>query len=678
MSRAGTAQLGWLTAVALLVAEYVAGVGAVVFAPPDDPVASWWPAAGIAVALIALAPREWWWRLTVAIAVVSALANVSGGRSLELSACFGVANAAEAIVAGAMLRRGRDRIPDLTSLDQFVRLVQAAALGALTIATIASTGAAVLDNGDLLQTWRSVFCSHLASVIVIVPVAMTWRRPVQSHGWELPFQIVALTAMTLWVFSPDQSLSLTFAPLPFLLWAALRFDVRTACWELVGFGFAITLLSARGFGPFGYDFERGALDAVEVGTLVQAYLLAAALMSLPLAITIENRRHLLARVTSSELLFRRNFTESIVGMALLHGVDHDRFFEITELNDAAVRLLGGDGSQVGRDLAEVLDTEEHLDEIAQQLLAGEIDGWKGQTGVLGSPGTRVNASVSLLTRAPEAIFSVQLEDVTQEYAAHEKERLAIERLRELDHAKDELVTTVSHELRTPLTSIVGYTELLQDGLPTPEQQRLLGSIQRNGQRLLTLCNDLLVLGSLESGRAHELRETVDLGAVVASAMNAMGPIAADRGVELSYLPSNHPVLVLGDSAQLERVLLNLLGNAVKFTEEGGKAHCRVEVHGDEAWLRVSDTGIGVPVEEQPEMFQPFFRSSTSRKREIQGTGLGLPIVAAIVDAHGGRIDVRSAHLEGTTITVRLRLADAARPEDRYLAPGAPASRERMS
>ena len=297
------------------------------------------------------------------------------------------------------------------------------------------------------------------------------------------------------------------------------------------------------------------------------------------------------------------------------------------------------------------------------MLGGELDGWKAQTGVHDSPGIRLNVSISLLASEPEPIFSAQLEDVTQEHAALEKERLATARLRELDHAKDELVTTVSHELRTPLTSIVGYTELLQERLPTPEQQRLLASIQRNGQRLLILCNDLLVLGSLESGQAHELRETTDLGQVVASAMDTMGPIAAARRVVLTHEPPAGPVPVLGDSAQLERLLLNLLGNAVKFTEEGGTAECRIEVHGDEAWLHVSDTGIGIPSEEQSEMFRPFFRSSTSRQREIQGTGLGLSIVAAIVDAHGGRIAVRSAHLAGTTVTVQLPLADATRLDD---------------
>jgi signal transduction histidine kinase len=116
------------------------------------------------------------------------------------------------------------------------------------------------------------------------------------------------------------------------------------------------------------------------------------------------------------------------------------------------------------------------------------------------------------------------------------------------------------------------------------------------------------------------------------------------------------VLVLGDRLQLERVLTNLLGNAVKFTEDGGRIECRVERHDDEAWVTVSDTGIGIPAAEQSGVFQRFFRSTTAQDRAIQGTGLGLSIVAATVAAHGGRIDVESAHLQGTTFTVRLPLA----------------------
>ena len=118
--------------------------------------------------------------------------------------------------------------------------------------------------------------------------------------------------------------------------------------------------------------------------------------------------------------------------------------------------------------------------------------------------------------------------------------------------------------------------------------------------------------------------------------------------------------VLGDRAQLERVMINLLSNAVKFTEDGGEVELLVIEEKGEAVLTVRDTGIGIPVDEQGELFQRFFRSSTAQDRQIQGTGLGLSIVAAIVAGHGGRIEVESAHLQGSTFTVRMPLARAER------------------
>ena len=110
-----------------------------------------------------------------------------------------------------------------------------------------------------------------------------------------------------------------------------------------------------------------------------------------------------------------------------------------------------------------------------------------------------------------------------------------------------------------------------------------------------------------------------------------------------------PVRVTGDRAQLERVMINLLSNAVKFTEDGGEVELLLTEEDGEAVLKVSDTGIGIPVDEQDELFQRFFRASTAQHRQIQGTGLGLSIVAAIVQGHGGRIEVDSAHLQGSTL-----------------------------
>jgi signal transduction histidine kinase len=210
-----------------------------------------------------------------------------------------------------------------------------------------------------------------------------------------------------------------------------------------------------------------------------------------------------------------------------------------------------------------------------------------------------------------------------------------------------------------VTSIVGYTEMLEDGSlvdPAPEQRPLLQSIARNGQRLILLCDDLLTLSGLDSGAARWERNAVDLSAILAGAEDALRAQLAGRELDVVVMSADAPIPVLGDRVQLERALTNLLSNAIKFTEDGGRIEVSANVHEGEARLTVSDTGIGVPVEEQEGLFERFFRSSTAQERAIQGTGLGLSIVAAIVATHGGQIDVRSAHLEGTTFTIRLPLA----------------------
>ncbi len=244
--------------------------------------------------------------------------------------------------------------------------------------------------------------------------------------------------------------------------------------------------------------------------------------------------------------------------------------------------------------------------------------------------------------------------------ALERERHGMDRLRRLDTAKNDFVSTVSHELRTPTTSIVGYTEMLRDGAagePTPEQIVMLDAIARNGKRLIAVASDLLTLSELESDDSSQWeREPVDLAAIVGQGEEAIRPMLASRDLSVVFEVPERAVTVIGDAAHLDRVLMNLLSNAVKFTPNGGRITCRLEATASWASLEVSDTGIGIPEEEQPELFTKFFRSSTAQERAIQGTGLGLSIIDSIVAAHGGDIDVRSAHLQGTTFTVKLPVA----------------------
>ncbi|WP_338751015.1 ATP-binding protein [Janibacter alittae] len=244
-----------------------------------------------------------------------------------------------------------------------------------------------------------------------------------------------------------------------------------------------------------------------------------------------------------------------------------------------------------------------------------------------------------------------------EYAAHTLvEQHYITSLEELDQQKTDFMATTSHELRTPLTSIAGYLELLEDGdygdLTQP-QTRALGVISRNVERLRSLIDDLLLLNRLDSGRATTQRVAQDVGSSAARVVEQMAPVAAAAGVDLALERSGGPVTAVVDPSQIERAIGNLVSNAVKFTPTGG--HVRVAVSGVDGEIHIActDTGMGIPQEDQEHLFTRFFRASNAQAGEVPGTGLGLAIVETIAVAHGGRIALESVQGEGTTVTITL-------------------------
>jgi signal transduction histidine kinase len=234
------------------------------------------------------------------------------------------------------------------------------------------------------------------------------------------------------------------------------------------------------------------------------------------------------------------------------------------------------------------------------------------------------------------------------------------RLLELDRLKDEFLSLVSHELRTPLTSIRGYLDLVLDeeaGELNPEQRRFLKAVERNSGRLLRLVGDLLFVAQADAGRLTLERAKVDVAALAADCVEAARPVADQRSIELQLAVEPVPALV-GDRGRLAQVLDNLVSNALKFTPEGGRVEVRTSVTDDYVRLEVEDSGIGIPAEEQPRLFERFFRAASATEQAIPGTGLGLAIVKAIVEAHAGRIEVVSAPGKGTTVLVELPLREA--------------------
>jgi signal transduction histidine kinase len=258
------------------------------------------------------------------------------------------------------------------------------------------------------------------------------------------------------------------------------------------------------------------------------------------------------------------------------------------------------------------------------------------------------------------------EDITERLEAEarlvealEAERHAVEKLTEVDRVKDAFVSSVSHELRTPITSILGYTELLEEGMYGDLNNQQLDAMRRvsaNSQRLLSLISELLVLSKIQADGIGPADQLVDLRDVVAAGLAVVSPLIERRDVEVRFVLPDQPVPLVGDREMLERVVINLTDNAVKFTPDGGRVDIRIQQESRAVVIEFADTGIGVPVHEQQRLFDRFFRSSLAQQRAIPGSGLGLSISRNIVEKHGGTLLATSVPSVGSTFRVRLPVA----------------------
>jgi signal transduction histidine kinase len=229
--------------------------------------------------------------------------------------------------------------------------------------------------------------------------------------------------------------------------------------------------------------------------------------------------------------------------------------------------------------------------------------------------------------------------------------------RQVDRIKDALVATVSHELRTPLTSIVGYLELLGSGEPLgPEDARFVEIVRRNAARLQRMVEELLFLSRVDAGGLELDLVDTDVVELARAALGSADPAAAAKRITLE-LDGPETLHTRADANRLGQVFDNLISNAIKFTPERGRV--KVTLGSDEGTVvaRVCDTGLGIPPGEQSRLFERFFRSTSTR--DVPGTGLGLTIVRAIVQGHGGEITCDSTIGEGTTFTFTLPLRSPA-------------------
>jgi len=275
----------------------------------------------------------------------------------------------------------------------------------------------------------------------------------------------------------------------------------------------------------------------------------------------------------------------------------------------------------------------------------------------------VSASVGLLTLAIAALVerSELATSLLAEIARRERIQndllAAKEAAESANRAKSDFLANMSHELRTPLNAIIGFSEVMRKGMfgqLNEKYAEYAGMVHDSGTHLLTIINDILDLAKAESNKLELHQEEIDVACVIALSSTIVRQMADRAGVNYEVTMANLPPGMRGDAARLRQILINLLGNAVKFTPSGGKVSLSAEAMPDGGLqFRVADTGIGIPKDKMELAMAPFGQVGSSMARQHDGTGLGLPLTKRLVEMYGGTFDLSSEPGRGTVATVRL-------------------------
>ena len=224
----------------------------------------------------------------------------------------------------------------------------------------------------------------------------------------------------------------------------------------------------------------------------------------------------------------------------------------------------------------------------------------------------------------------------------------------LDNMQKELVADVSHELKTPITSIMGYADtLLEGGYDEETQTKFLNVIASESRRMARLVTDLLTLSRYDSNKKKTKKETFDLGDLVKRCQEKLAIEIKKKGHTVNSFVTADVPPVYADKDDIERVVLNILTNSIKYTPDNGEIKIYVGFVYNDAYIKIFDNGIGIPEEDLSRIFERFYRVDKARTREMGGTGLGLSIAKEILDKNGGSIDIKSKVGEGTEVVIRI-------------------------
>ena len=646
----------WRTAVLVcfvaILSYWAARLGGMLITGPQT---EWplWLGNAFLVSVLLLVPRRMWPILIAAAFAAFALNDIQAGLTIRSRALLILSDTAEVLTAALCLSfvfRGVPRLNSVRALAKFslFAVILAPCVGAFFIA--------LATNGNYWVNWRISFFSEAIVCLTLMPAILGWfsqgperGRKSRAYYLEAATLILGLVVFAYLAFvAPGRysSEARLYALVPFLLWAALRFGSTGVSTSALAIAVLAIWGAAHGRGPF---IESGALNNV---LSLQLFLFFAAAPFMVLAAVVEENKQ------ASEQLFRSIFENAQIGISFFR-VDGREF----SCNRALQEMLGYTEEELGR--LEQWDTIVHPDERASgaarfaALLQGkrEQDEWEQR--FIRRDGRIVvgNGRFSLLrdeAGKPQCVVGLN-EDVTERRQAEAELLTAKQAAEAATRAKGDFLANMSHEIRTPMNAIIGMTHLALKTELTPKQEDYLSKIKAAADALLGIINDILDFSKIEAGKLDMEKTDFRLEDVLQNLSSVVSQKAHDKNLEfLIAAQDNLPATLVGDPLRLGQVLINLVNNAVKFTERGEVA-VRVTMEeraSDRVKLKFSvrDTGIGMTPEQAACLFQAFSQADTSTTRKYGGTGLGLSISKRLVEMMGGNIWVKSEFGQGSTFS----------------------------
>ncbi|WP_298471634.1 ATP-binding protein [uncultured Erythrobacter sp.] len=633
----------------------------------DSILASVWLPSACAVAFLLRARLSNELPFYGAILVAGTVANMAVGTPLQVALVFSVANILNIVTVTFLTRRFCGHRPDMTKLEHLARFVWA---GGLVGPCLAASFAAIAMGPDDTTVWVGAtgwFLTDSMGMVLIVPTTLlifdALRQRARSSKTQLVEQAMLLVfgvTCAILVFRQN-AFPLLFLIPPITLLHAFRLGSLGTALFVALLAAVASLMTWAGLGPI---FEASA-SAITRLHLIQAFVAANFLTGLPVAAILAGRDRIMTEMEASKrelALLAENATDALMCFDLNGVCTYASPSVETVLAESVETFLGQRPSDRMHE-----DARERIILAQERLVSGESDKERftyrrvhdsadgtpvfleAECGVAFNPET--GRREGIVVSARDVTERVELELLLTRARRHAENAA---------RAKSEFLANMSHEIRTPMNGVLGFSELMLQGELDEEQRRHTQMIVESGRSMMLLLNDILDLSKIEAGQISIDQAPADLDATIEDCAALHRPTAEKKGLELHVERDRHKgrdgaenhAWVMTDGLRLRQIVLNLIGNAVKFTEHG-HVHVSYTIDDDQFCVRIADTGIGISASRLETIFKPFTQAESDTSRRFGGTGLGLSISRQLAELLGGFIDVESEPGVGSCFTLTL-------------------------